>query len=235
MKQRGPQERSAPGAPGSPRRWGALLALGASGWLGILPGEGGLASSDSILTWLALWAAPAGVLAGARVRGALAPLALLPWVALLLLVGGDLPARLLGAAAVAVLFGGGLVVGYRQDPGRSWAWCGGALLLAGGLAAAPSLGGGLSRPLPPAWAARLLDLSPVVYVTECAGRDAMRHPAFYERAGAGDLGPERRSPYGGTYGTLATLLLVSLATAFTGRTGRSARAGDADIPCGGAP
>ncbi len=197
-----------------------MIGLALAGSLGALPGEGGLAHPESIVTWLALWAAPAGILAAIGVRGWLAVVPPLLWAGLLLAAGGELPAPFLGAAACGALYAAGFTIGVVVPPPRAWAWAGGLFLTAGVLAAAPSGGGVLTRPLPPGTTARLLDLSPVVWVHECAGGDTMRHPAVYERAGAGDLGPERRLPYEGTPSALTALLVASIAVAFASRARR---------------
>lgn len=208
-------------APSSPpelsRRAALVIGLALVGSLGALPGEGGFAHAESIVTWLALWAAPAGVLAATGVRGWLAGLPPLLWVGLFFATGGELPTPILGAAACGALYAAGFTVGVLVPPPRAWAWAGGLFLAAGALAAAPSGGGVLTRPLSPGSTARLLDLSPVVWVHECAGGDAMRHPAVYERAGAGDLGPDRRLPYEGTPSALTALLVASIAVALASR------------------
>jgi len=215
-------------APGSPARtWAIGLTLSSlAGWLILVDApRAGL----SPWIWLALWAAPAGVLAGAR----------LGMVAMLLppLVGGictmfvESPVGAAGPALAAVLalYFAGASLGRWTRPSslgaRPWALAGLALFAVGALTALPSMGGALAQPWPPSSTALALDLSPVAWVLESGGVDWMRHPSVYERAGAGDLGPELRVPHSGWVGPLAGLVagLVVLGVAATrGRASRTA-------------
>jgi hypothetical protein len=67
--------------------------------------------------------------------------------------------------------------------------------------------------LPPALAARLLDLSPVTLLAECSGLDWMRHPAVYAPAGAADIDPATRVAFSGALaGPIAFVVGCALAT-----------------------
>jgi hypothetical protein len=117
-----------------------------------------------------------------------------------------LPSPLAGALAAACLhFLGAALGSLGAGPARdrdpsAWAGAGGLMFVSGVLTALPSLGGALARPLAPGWTAALLDLSPVVWVTESSGLDWMRHPSVYELAGAGDIGPDLRLAWSGAWG-----------------------------------
>lgn len=196
------------------------LAVFFSGALGLFS-ESALESS---LVWLALWT-PA---LGAAARGlelhwhGLLPLA---WAFGLALLFGEqveslgLSLSLLGLYAAGALAGALLALG--GIAAAPWSSASAALLLAGLLTAAPAGGGMLARPWPPEVTALLLDLSPVVLVTEAAGLDWMRHASLYELAGTGDLPPDMRMAWSpGVAMALAALTLGALAWALERRAGR---------------
>lgn len=197
-----------------------LIALG-SGALGLL----GEHAMEGALVWLALWAPAMGAAGrGLELRWhGLLPLA---WAAGLGLLFGQQVEPLgiilslsglyaTGAAAVAFLAALGV-------PSRPSSAAAAALFMAGLFAAAPAGGGVLARPWPPEVTALLLDLSPVVLVTESAGLDWMRHPSLYELAGTGDLPPDLRVAWTpGSAMALAVAVLGALAWALERRANRS--------------
>lgn len=204
-------------------------ALAATSLLGALARLESPEADLSIWIWLALWAAPAGALAGAWSKGFWI---LLPW---------------LSALASAVFFrsvsadpwGGTLAISglywlgaslHGSSGAAAWSRAAGLLFLVGVLTAMPSLGGALARPLEPATTAFWLDLSPLVWVMESAGFDWMRHPSIYEIAGAADLGPDLRVAYSGTgvplVATLLGVVLVGIRRGWTPRRGNPAGACD---------
>lgn len=195
-----------PGTVTKPRsldaRLGLALAIAASGALGALPGSSSGADPVALLAWLALWSAPAGFLCGAGGVPLWPWAAIVPaaWMGLVASVDGlsprDLPQPAWAALAWTGLFAFGLGLG-RLRPGNAIGGAG-ALLLLGALLAALPLTGLLGAPLPPAVAARLLDLSPVTLLAECAGLDWMRHPALYDPAGTVDIDPSLRVAWRGT-------------------------------------
>lgn len=174
------------------------------------------------LAWLAVWAAPAGVLAGAHGgRAAWGVPAI--WALGLSLVSPLAPRVWLALAALTGLFAAGLGLGRFLNQGRAAsiraaaAWTGaGALFLAGASASAmPALGLVAGEaPWSPGAAAFWLDLSPASLVVECGGLDWMRHPGVYAPAGADSIGPELRQPFGALAGT--TVLLVGCVLALLG-------------------
>jgi len=179
------------------------------------------------LAWLAVWAAPAGVLAGAFGGRAAWSVPLLwalgLWALGLWAVSPVAPRVGLALVSLTGLFAAGLGLGRFLNRGRSvstWpaaAWTGaGALFLAGALfSALPALGlvSG-EAPWSPGAAALWLDLSPASLVAECGGLDWMRHPAVYAPAGADSIGPELRQPFGPLAGV--TVLLVGCVLAWVG-------------------
>jgi hypothetical protein len=206
----------------SPDR-GQLLMLGAcalAGALGALGGASGAADPVALLGWLALLAPPAGALCGGA-RIALFPFAFVvpaAWTCMLTLsVAGVArgPATPLWAAcALAGLFALGWALGARSAaPARA----AGALFLAGLLLAGASIGGGLlaggaelARQHPRA-AARLLDLSPLVLVFDCAGFDWVHaQPEVYAASGVEWF---QRRPYPGNLAG-PTVLVVGCALAW---------------------
>jgi hypothetical protein len=173
----------------------AVLVLAAAlGGLGLLPGVAGALDPVTALGWLALWAPVAGVLCGAR------GLRLFPfglavpgaWLLVLATLGASGPRALVtplwAGAALGGLFALGLALG-RCAVGTALRTAG-VVLLAGLALALLATGGGLlaggaelARSHPRA-AARLLDLSPLVLVFDCAGWDwTHAHPELYARAG----------------------------------------------------
>jgi hypothetical protein len=178
-----------------------LVLVTLLGGLGVLPGAAGALDPVTLLGWLALWAPAAGVLCGAHgVR--LFPFGLVApgtWLLLVAVLGADGvrgPATPLWAgAALGGLFALGVALGRLvhgpapRAAGLALRTAGLALL--GGLALAllPTGGGllaggaELARTHPRA-AARLLDLSPLVLVLDCAGWDwTHAHPELYAGAG----------------------------------------------------
>ena len=214
MDSQGPSPRPARRTPLS-----AGLALGVitlSGALGLLPGTAGWFSAAGLLAWLALWALPAGFLAASAAIGRLAALPPLLWAVLGVAVGSGLDDPVGGVLAVAGLYALGFALG-RLWPGRALVGAGLLLLGTGLLTALPSAGGALEQPWPALVTARLLDLSPVVWVFESAGVDWMRHPSVYELAGAGDLDPDLRVAWGGWRAALFFLAGASMAALLAAR------------------
>ncbi|MDP6839229.1 MAG: hypothetical protein QF724_09860 [Planctomycetota bacterium] len=193
-----------------------VLLLGAVGYLPLAIGG----STLTLLIWLALVALAVGVLAGG--------LGLRPWPAgwavpgswmiALALVNSEavrpLPTIVWGAMAWCGLFSLGLALG-RWRP--KWAWSASAATLAvcalasglltlGGLAE-----GGSGGIWPAATGALFLDLSPVAFVTECAGLDWMRHPAVYRSGGTAHMGPEVRTAWQGSLAGPGALVFGCLA------------------------
>jgi hypothetical protein len=163
----------------------------AAGALGALPGAGGALDPVTMLGWMALAAPAAGAACGARGLGAPALLVPAAWALALALLsarhGRDLPAPLWAACAVGGLFALGHALGARSRTPLATA---GALLFLGLVlaTAAPGFGllaGGteLAR-THPSLAARLLDVSPLVLVFDCAGWDwTHAQPEVYAAAG----------------------------------------------------
>ena len=201
-----PDPRTATRPPGAWRASIRIVALGASGSLGLLAVGGAPGREAATLVWLGLWAMPAGYLAGrlVSVPGLLAALAVTVMATLPTLLG--LPHPFIGWISVAGLYLWGAGLARRSSTG-GWSGAGALLLIVGVASALPSAGGILAQPWPPAWTVILLDLSPIVWVVESAGLDWMRHPAVYERAGTGDLGPEMRVAWAGVGGPLLLLFL----------------------------
>lgn len=178
------------------RIWSTWAALTSTGWLALVLGNGGTQAGLSCWIWLALWAPAAGALASA-----FRP----TWQALLpaLIWGGGLLQSetcaatdgMAGSCAVMSLYFAGWAL-----PGRGVAAAAFWLLLGGTLSALPSAGGIWFAPPGAAWLLITLDLSPVVWVTELAGVDWMRHFSVYESAGAGDLAPDQRQAWSGVNG-----------------------------------
>lgn len=205
-----------------PRARSVLGACAAAGGLGCLSGAGGAFDPVTLLGWLALVAPAAGVLCGAR-GVAWFPFALAvpgSWSLLLVLAearGGNGRWTLLWAICALVgLFGLGFAAGRRtRFPLRG---AGLALLGTLGLSGAALGfgllvdGSGLARADP--WlAARLLELSPLVLVFDCAGHDWVHaQPEVY--AGAGIEWFQRR-PYAGTLWGPLWLLVGSALAAFS--------------------
>lgn len=207
------------------------LALGAAiaslGAVGALPGARGASDPLALAAWLAIAAAPAGFLAGASrlpvwPPGLLAPAA---WMGLFAFVDGfsprDVPSPAWAALAWTALYVAGLGLGRRAEGARFVGAC--ALLLAGAAASALPLWGAFARaPLSAPVAARALDLSPAVFVLECAGVDLARHPAVYDAAATVDIDPSLRTPWRGSLASpLALVLGCALAWLLARRPARS--------------
>lgn len=174
-----------------------LAACAAAGALGALPGVAGALDPVTVLGWMTLLAPAAGALCGAR------GLALFPfsfavpvlWVLFLTLLQAraerGFPTLPWAACAVGGLFALGHAWGERsRTPLRSPLVAAGALLYLGLVLAGAGQGFGLvaggtelARAYP--WlAARLLDVSPLVLVFDCAGWDwTHAQPEVYSRAG----------------------------------------------------
>ena len=204
--------------PLSLRDFAMPASIAAVGALGALPGSRGGADPVALLAWLALVSAPAGFACGSlRARHwALAALPPAAWMGLVAVVDGLSPRDLPSPAWAALAWSGLYAAGYgasRLAPRAGFAGAGALLLASALLAALPILPGFLGAPLPPAIAARLLDLSPATLLVECAGLDWMRHPAVYVPAGAADIDPATRVAYGGALaGPLAFVVGSLLAT-----------------------
>jgi hypothetical protein len=203
-----------------------LVACAAAGALGLLPGAGGAGDPVTLLGWLTLAAPAAGALCGAG------GLALFPfglavpgaWVMLLVLALAsarvELATPVWAACVLGGLFAAGWALGRRsRAPLRS----AGALLLLGLVLTGAALGFGLlaggaelARTHPGA-AARLLDLSPLVLVFDCAGWDwTHAQPEVYARAGVEWF---QRRPYRGNLAGPA-VLVVGCALAWLARASR---------------
>lgn len=166
---------------------------------GLLPSGAGPADPLALAAWLALIAPAVGALAGAAAlrsgpRGAAGLAAPLAWWAVLALLARGGP-RLPDPAGAGLAIGGLFLLGAglgAMRAERAAPRAAGLALLALLLALLPTGGGLLAEPWPPAWAARLLDLSPLSFVLERGGLDWMRHPWVYEPAGAASIGPDLR-------------------------------------------
>jgi hypothetical protein len=206
--------------PPDPAALATLCGAAALGGLGLLPGAAGALDARTLLGWLALCAPAAGALCGARGLGWF-PFALAvpgAWVVALVLLdasaGGVLPTPLWAACALTGLFAAGLAVGKRAGvPLRTM---GLLLFLTAGFAGA-CLGFGLLADgaalarTQPALAARLLDLSPLVLVLDCAGLDwSHAQPAVYAASGV-EWFPRR--PFPGNLAGPAVLVVGCLLAA----------------------
>ncbi|MFT4539359.1 MAG: hypothetical protein ACI835_001805 [Planctomycetota bacterium] len=182
------------------------------------------ATSDSgleMMLWLALWAAPAGsLLSSGRLLRRMS--ALIVWaIAAAVTTHADVDAS--GPLASMSLAGFELVIAVYALAGLLAAWthrrfavAASTWLLALSLAYLPSFAGVLgSAPWSPACTARLLDLSPQVYVAERRGVDWLRDPRVYDAVGASSIGPDLRTPHRGFLAGWALLVLgcTSLACA----------------------
>jgi len=202
----------------------ALLAgCALAGGLGLLPGAGGGADPVALLGWLALLAPAAGVLCGGS-GAAFFPFALaVPacWLLLLVLGAaravGTLPSPLWAACALTGLFGLGFALGARTR--SPWPVAGLALVLglvlSGASVGLGLLAGGseLAREHPAA-AARLLDVSPLVLLFDCAGHDwTHAQPEVYAQGGVEWV---QRRPWPGSVAG-PTLLVLGCALAWLAR------------------
>jgi hypothetical protein len=227
-KGRGPASGNEPPSRAAGTRLNTLSVhafLAATGFVGLL----GADARVSTLVWLGLWAPAAGYLMGRLRPGRLGLahtcLVLLAWFTLIAALPGGLRQALGASLSVGILCLGGRVLGLLCGRSRHprWGWSGAALvlLLSGTLTALPSVGGALARPLTPELTARLMDLSPVVWVAENGGLDWMRHPSVYELAGAGDMGPELRLAHAAGIGTLVACGLLLMACGLLARPWRA--------------
>lgn len=201
------------------RQLAALAGCAAGGALGLLPGAAGALDPPTLLGWLTLVAPAAGAVCGACGL-ALFPFALgVPsaWMLLLWLVQAgasrEVPTPSWAACALGGLFALGLAWGARSStPPRS---AGTLLLLELVLASAAQgfglLAGGteLARTHPEI-AARLLDVSPLVLVFECAGQDWIHaQPEVYAAAGVEWI--QRRAYPGNLAGSAVLVVGCALA------------------------
>jgi hypothetical protein len=214
-------------------RLALLIALSLTGAAGLAPGASGSLDAATQLGWIGLAAPAAGALTGGAGIAFFPSALVVPsaWLALLALAQGAGPAPLAtpGWAACAVVgtFGLGHAAGtLAREPAR----CAGllaflALALAGLAVGGGVLAGGaeLARAHPRA-AAGLLDLSPLVILFDCAGRDwTHSHAEVYDRAGVEWF---QRRPYRGELAGPA-VLVVGCTLAWLAR-GRPSRAGGAE-------
>ncbi len=203
------------------RRQGiTIVACSLLGGLGFLPGAAGSSDPLALLGWFVFCASAAGAMCGA-LRIPPFPYGIaVPATWTLFLVGADLasardlPTPAWAACAVAGFFLVGSAVGsvLRADP---WG-VGGACLLATLALSGLALGAGFARAAPPwakthpRFARSLLDVSPLVFATECAGLDWVHaHPDAYVLSGVEWV---KRRPW---HGPLAgpALLVVGCALA----------------------
>ena len=187
--------------------WVVTLCVSALLGTSALLEDGGTQLSTWI--WLSLWALPLGALAGSLLPRSLVPLPLISALIVAGALAADLRSPEVGLLALASLYVIGVAL---HGPRGAGAWSvAAALLFVGGLfSALPSAGGALVEPFPAALTARLLDLSPIVWVLESGGFDWMRHPSVYETAGAADIGPELRVGYSGFAGPLGLFVLGAM-------------------------
>ena len=182
-----------------------------------------------MLGWQALSAPAAGVACGASGLRAWSLVVPGIWGLVLFLAGAGehgLATPHWALCALGGLFALGHALGARSRVRlRSVGW---ALLLATFLAGAPQgfglLAGGteLARSHPEL-AARLLDLSPLVFVFDCAGRDWIHaQPEVYSRAGVEWF---QRGPYPGNLAGPAVLVVGCALACLAVRFPRAARAG----------
>ncbi len=211
-----------------------LARLGAGvlgGALGLLGGAAGAGDAPTLLAWLALSAPALGALCAAR-GPALFPFGLMvptAWAGLLLLANasGHGPARelatpLWAACALGGLFALGWALGGRSAAPVHTA---GLLLLAALALSGAALGFGVLvggaelAPRHPGAARWLVELSPLVLVQECAGRDwTHAQPEFYARSGVEWF---QRRPYAGNLAG-PVVLVVGCALAWLARAFRPA-------------
>jgi hypothetical protein len=173
------------------------IAIGACvllGGLGLLPAAGGTSDPLAFLGWLALIASAAGAVTGAE-RVPPFPYGIaVPATWTFGLIAADLaaphhlPTPAWAACAVTGSFLVGSAVGsvLRRNP----VGAAGACLVATLALAVGSVAGMLSREIPgslrahPRLARALLDVSPLVFATECAGLDWVHaHPDVYAHSG----------------------------------------------------
>jgi hypothetical protein len=195
--------------------FGALSIAGV-GALGAFPGSRGHSDPVALLVWLSMCSLPAGVLSGASTSPLwpIAPVVPALWMGLVGIVAAAstriLPSPAWAALAWSGLYGIGFATG-RITPARRWRSAAVLFLLAAALNALAIAGAWLASPLPPAIAARALDLSPATLLAECAGLDWMRHPSIYEPAGALDIDPSLRVAWRGMLAGPSVFLVGCLA------------------------
>jgi len=173
----------------------------------------GFGAPVGFLAWLTLVASMAGAWMGPWSRSWRAWTPPLAWGLALLMTRG-LPMPWMAAFTIASLYAIGMGLGSWLPRERAAGSC---LLLVAALSLAPTFGGHLERPLPPAVTARLLDLSPVAWTLESAGVDWMRHPAVYEAAGTANIDPSMRTQHR-NWLAAATLLVVGCLLALSSKT-----------------
>ncbi|MFT7668177.1 MAG: hypothetical protein ACI8X5_000864 [Planctomycetota bacterium] len=182
------------------------------------------AAALSAWIWLALWALPAGALAGSLGPSWLRYLPLAVACSLACFFANGLGTPFVGAIAICSLYLMGFAL--RGAVGAlSWSVAAGILFCVGVLCALPSAGGTLREPFAPVLLATLLDLSPLIWVMESAGADWMRHPSVYEIAGSADLGPELRVAYSGSFGPISALFVALVCVLVRSRLGGQLEAG----------
>ncbi len=164
------------------------------------------------LAWLTLVAPLGGAWMGRWSRSWRAWTPPLAWGVALLLTRG-LPMPLMAVLCISSLYAVGMGMGSWLPRERA---AGSSLLLVAGLSLAPTFGGQIERPLPPAVTARLLDCSPVAWTLESAGVDWMRHPAIYEVAGTADIDPSMRTQHR-NWLAAATLLVLGCVLALSAK------------------
>jgi len=209
----------------SPAQLATLAGCAAAGALGVLPGAGGAFDPVTLLGWLALLAAAAGALCGARGVALLAALSVpATWLLFLSVLSAaqsgprrELPTPLWAGCALGGLFALGHALGSRARlPFRS---AGGLFLLALVLSGAAQgfglfAGGTELARAHPRLAARLLDVSPLVLAYDCAGHDWIHsQPEVYAAGGVEWI--QRRARPGNLAGP--AVLVVGCALAVVAR------------------
>lgn len=206
-----------------------LAVCAGAGALGLLPGAAGACDAVTLLGWLTLLAPAAGALCGAR-GPALFPFGLaVPGAWITLLVFALEPGRFelatpgWAACVFSGLFAAGWASGRRACVPLRTA---GTLLFLGlvlsGAASGLGLfaGGAELARAHPASACRLLELSPLVLVFDCAGWDwTHAQPEVYARSGVEWF---QRQPYRGNLAGPA-VLVVGCALAWLDRAPRPAQ------------
>ena len=231
----GRRTRSEPWRP-SRRASVALIALAAAALPGLLPGTAGALDPTTMLAWIALIAAPAGVLAAAS-RLPYLPWSTVPpaswlfvWIALLTRDPQGLGEPLWAGAVVLGLYGVGFAIGAALDrafvaAAATVAFLSLALVgvsVRGGWDAANDAASVWGRDFPRA-AAWALDLSVLTLVFESSGRDFTHaHPTLYARSGV-EWFPRR--PYSGVLAGPTVLLLGSTFACLASRRQRRRAAG----------
>ena len=163
----------------------------------------GFGAPVGILAWLTLVAPAGGAWMSPWSRSWRAWIPPLAWGLALMMTRG-LPMPWMAALSVGSLYAIGMGLGAWLPRERVAGSC---FLLVAGLSLAPTLGGRLERPWPPAVTAQMLDISPVAWSLEGAGVDWMRHPAVYELAGTANIDPSMRTQHR-NWLAAATLLVV---------------------------